>query len=567
MINKSLAVDYLKRPVHKFRVFQWRDYDISLGEMAVLQTSPMQRLRGLRQIGLGYLALPTAEHSRLAHSLGTAYWAVEFLTHLRFNAFSNAVGDGYDPPGNRQRLEEIEDELGSDLSLDLIVRLFALVHDMTLLPLGHTLQFQLGYYGNEEANGERAQWCLQWIRKELKTALSSVYEGGNVSHAQLYDCLIAHLSLVQRLFHFRHDSEGSNKKKGRARTSHVSARVESALFPLVIDLIASTFSADLVDFALRDSLGAGMSRTFDEGVGDYLCVYCVHEKKPGGTVSEPGERRNSGQSLTQKLYRLGLNPLRGTYRHEVVTGVIALQRIRYELAEQVFFHEEKLVADAMFDRAIRLVDEETHAISQELGLFSQKKLLRMSDEDLLTLLESKERQTLTRIGHGAKKRGQSNQVRTSRARETVTSERTLQPIMPDLLARRLYKEAFRVPLMSDLSPQGLSLVEKAARPKGRTALERKILRRIPELTETDLIFSSRPFTMQAKPSSVLIGWRDGRPVPLMDIARRFGYATEALDLADRYQSLWSLSIYLRPEVFSFAPRVSQVCRTLLQTKS
>jgi len=302
-------------------------------------------------------------------------------------------------------------------------------------------------------------------------------------------------------------------------------------------------------------------------VGDYLCVYCLPEEKLGGTVSEPGERRNSRQSIPQKLYRLGLNPLWGTYRHEVVTGVISLQRIRYELAEKVFYHEEKLVADAMFDRAIRLVDEDTHAISQESGPFSQEKLLRMGDEDLLKLLETKERQVLNKIGQEAQKHGQSSQVLSGQVRKKVIPQRNLRPIMPDLLARRLYKEAYRVNLMSDLSPQGLSLVEKAARPKARTALERTILRRIPELTETDLIFSSRPFTMQAKPSSVLIGWMDGRPLPLMDIARRFGYATEALDLADRYQSLWSLSVYLRPEVFSFAPRVNQVCRMLLQAKS
>ncbi|MDH4193011.1 MAG: hypothetical protein OEY80_04715 [Nitrospirota bacterium] len=566
MVEKSAAIQVLVRPVHRFRVFPGKDYAISLGEMAVLQTSPIQRLRGLRQIGLGYLALPTAEHTRLAHSLGTAYWAIEFLTRLRSNNFSDLVGDGYDPPGNRQRLDEIDEQLGPDVSLDLVVRLFALVHDMTLLPLGHTLQFQLGYYGHEEANAERAQWCLQWIRKELKTALSSVYGGGNVSHAQLYDCLISHLSLVQRLFHFRHDSEGSNKKKGRARTSHVSGKVETAIFPLVIDLIASTFSADLVDFALRDSLGAGMSRTFDEGVGDYLCVYCLPEEKLSETVSEPVGRLNPRPPTRKKSYRLGLNPLLGTYRHEVVTGVISLQRIRYELAEKVFYHEEKLAADAMFDRAIRLIDKETHAISQELGPFSQAKLLRMGDEDLLKLLETKERQVLNKIGQRAEKLGKSAQVLPAQARNKATPPRGLRPIMPDLLARRLYKEAFRVSLMSDLSPQGLSLVEKAARPKARTALERTILRRIPELTETDLIFSSRPFTMQAKPSSVLIGWMDGSPLPLMDIARRFGYATEALDLADRYQSLWSLSVYLRPEVFSFAPQVNQVCRMLLQAK-
>jgi hypothetical protein len=173
----------------------------------------------------------------------------------------------------------------------------------------------------------------------------------------------------------------------------------------------------------------------------------------------------------------------------------------------------------------------------------------MGDEDLLKLIETKERQVVIK--------GQKN----------AASERKVRPVMPDLLARRLYKEAFRVSRISDLSPRGRSLVEKAVHPKGRTALERKILRRIPELAETDVIFSSRPFSMQAKPSSVLIGWMDGQPAPLMDIARRFGYATEALDLADRYQALWSLSVYLHPEAFSFAPQVQQVCRMLFQAKS
>ena len=564
MSGKSPAVQALTHPVHRFRIFPDRDYDLSLGEMAVLQTSPMQRLRGLRQIGLGYQALPTAEHSRLAHSLGTAYWAVEFLKHLRTNGFSNQVGDGSDPPGNRQRLEEIDEWLGSDLSLDLVVRLFALVHDMTLLPLGHTLQFQLGYYLSEEANLERAHCCLAWIRKELIIALSSVDAGGDISHAQLYEGLVAHLSIVQQLFQFRHASERSQKSKKGSPTSHISAKVETAFFPLVIDLIASTFSADLVDFSLRDSLGAGMSRTFDEWLGDYLCVYSLSIKNNAERLSKGSVRTKARTAIAGKSYRLGLNPLCGTYRHEVVTGVLSLQRIRYELAEKVFYHDEKLVADAMLDRVLRLIDNETHALSEESGPFKQKKLLRMGDEDLLKVLAIKERKVLKHVCAGNKKLPQFLKDLQSKRQKDTIWRRPPRPIMPDLLARRLYKEVFRLSRMSELSSQGRKLVEKTVHPKGRIALEQQILKHIPELAPTDLIFSSRPFSMQAKPSSVLIGWMDGKPLPLMEIAQRFGYATEALDLADRYQALWSLSVYLRPEVVSFAPQVKRVCRMFLQ---
>lgn len=565
MKNKSLSVQELIRPVHRFRVFPNRDYDLSLAEMAVLQTSPIQRLRKLRQIGLGYLALPTAEHSRLAHSLGTAYWAVEFLNHLRSNFFSQSVGDGFDPPGNSQRLDDLEAGVGPDVSTDLVVRLFALVHDMTLLPLGHTLQYQLGYFNKQKNNAGRAQWCLQWIRKELKTALSSVYGGSDFW--PLYEGLMVHLDIVQRIFDFREHSAPTKIKQKVSGDSKVPAEVETAFYPLVIDLIASTFSADLVDFALRDSLGAGMSRNYDEGLMDYLCVFSLPVHTGGARRSKSGRGKNFGRSPHSTSYRLGLNPLRDTYRDEVVSGVLSLQRIRYELAEKVFYHEEKLVADAMLDRVIRLIDQDCHGMSQESGSFSQQKLLRMGDEDFLNLLLTKERQVVSGKGSGTETPQKATRPIVGKPQRKTTSAKGLKPLMPELLARRLYKEVFRVSSVSDLSPDARSLVERAAHPRGRTALERKILRRIPALTENDVIVSSRPFSMQAKPSSVLVAWTDGRPVPLMDIARRFGYATEALDLADRYLFLWSLSVYLRPEASLIAPKVKEVCQALFKSPS
>ena len=533
--EKSTVVQVLLSPVHAFRIFPNRDYAMSLGEMAVFHTAPMQRLKGLRQIGLGCLGLPTAEHSRLAHSLGTAYWAVEFLTRLRQNVFSESVGDGGHPPGNRQRLENIDQALGPELSLDLIVRLFALVHDMTLLPLGHTLQFQSGYYTDDQANGERANVCFKRIDKELQSALQSVYDGKGMP-AELLQCLREHLRIVERLFHFRHGFEDLKPNPDSSKRPTLSAQVEGAFFPLVIDMIASTFSADLVDFAQRDSLGAGIPRYFDEALGDYLCVYI---QSAGATP------RQSGHAVkARRIYRLGLNPLRGMYRHEVVTGVLSLQRVRYELAERVFYQEDKLIADAMLDRVLRFIDEKTQAVRQESGPFAQARLLRIGDDDFLKLVMSQEKRVFR------KKSPQKH------------SHRTAQLLMPDLLARRLYKEAFRVERMSDLSSRGHRLVKQAVQPSGRTALERRILGRIPELAETDLLVSIRPFSMQAKPSSVLIGWMDGQPAPLMDIARRFGYAGEALSMAERYQSLWSLSVYLHPEVRSLTSRVDQICREL-----
>src|SRR5689334_6090095 len=49
----------------------------------ILRAPELQRLRKIRQLGLAFLVFPTAEHSRLAHSLGAAYLAIRFSRSIR----------------------------------------------------------------------------------------------------------------------------------------------------------------------------------------------------------------------------------------------------------------------------------------------------------------------------------------------------------------------------------------------------------------------------------------------------------------------------------------------------
>ncbi|MBV8245643.1 MAG: HD domain-containing protein, partial [Candidatus Eremiobacteraeota bacterium] len=50
-------------PIHHF-------IELSTAEARLLDAPPLQRLRRLRQLGLAYLAYPSAEHSRFTHALG-----------------------------------------------------------------------------------------------------------------------------------------------------------------------------------------------------------------------------------------------------------------------------------------------------------------------------------------------------------------------------------------------------------------------------------------------------------------------------------------------------------------
>ena len=65
---------------------------LSPGEVRLLDTFPMQRLRGIRQLGLAYLTFPGAGHSRLEHALG-----VRFVARRMLDRLEDVLGRPYSP--------------------------------------------------------------------------------------------------------------------------------------------------------------------------------------------------------------------------------------------------------------------------------------------------------------------------------------------------------------------------------------------------------------------------------------------------------------------------------------
>jgi hypothetical protein len=63
-------------PIHRF-------IELDAGEVALLEAPSVQRLRRLRQLGLAYLAFPSAEHSRFTHALGALAIGTRALDAIR----------------------------------------------------------------------------------------------------------------------------------------------------------------------------------------------------------------------------------------------------------------------------------------------------------------------------------------------------------------------------------------------------------------------------------------------------------------------------------------------------
>jgi HD superfamily phosphohydrolase len=106
-------------PIHRF-------IELDAGEVALLEAPSVQRLRRLRQLGLAYLAFPSAEHSRFTHALGALAVGTRALETLRTHspeAFASA--DDY---AHQRRL----------------LRASLLLHDLGHGPFSHASETVLG---------------------------------------------------------------------------------------------------------------------------------------------------------------------------------------------------------------------------------------------------------------------------------------------------------------------------------------------------------------------------------------------------------------------------------------
>lgn len=99
----------LRDPIHG-------DLEFTEAERRVMDTSPFQRLRGVRQTGTAYLVYPGCLHTRFEHSLGTSAVSRRIIASLRRTGF------------------DISEEQ------EAVVALAGLVHDISHLPFGHTFE-------------------------------------------------------------------------------------------------------------------------------------------------------------------------------------------------------------------------------------------------------------------------------------------------------------------------------------------------------------------------------------------------------------------------------------------
>ena len=149
-----VATGALKRvfdPIHHF-------IELTAGEARLLDSDIMQRLRRLRQLGLAYLAYPSAEHSRFSHALGAFAMGTRVFDTLVVHSPEHFNSEG-DVAYQRR-----------------LVRAALLLHDIGHGPFSHACEAVLGIRHEERTNALLELPRMRALLADLDVDLCDVLE-------------------------------------------------------------------------------------------------------------------------------------------------------------------------------------------------------------------------------------------------------------------------------------------------------------------------------------------------------------------------------------------------------
>lgn len=401
----------IRDPVHG-------DMELPVELFRLIDTPQVQRLRGVRQLGTACFVYPGALHTRFDHSLGTCWLASRLIELLGVKL------------SQKQRLA---------------ILAYALLHDVSHLPYGHTLE------------DERRIFERHDTPNRVRLALTRGDLGRELTRLQLLDPVleIAETSCWQQ------------------------------------ELIAGAVGADLLDYLARDAYFCGLHQTYDPRIFSLF-----RRDVASGTLYLDCQRE-------------------GVLRHDALSEIVHLLRLRYFLSERVYFHHTKTASGAMISRAVE------EAI--KVGLTLQE-LTCLTDEGLWSVLESR-----------------------------FIENPSIVYIMKCLRSRRLYKRVFLLTAELPLERRQVFVDSFHVDAKRRAQAEADLAASC-HIKPHQLIIYCPTLKMQLKEGGLAVKVDDHTPRSLQSLP-----VDELALLQERHRLLWRFYVFLSPEIMNKAALVGRAC--------
>lgn len=474
--RQEVNVDEAKLKTHKIvRDPVQGDIALSSLEQQLIDTEQFQRLRRIRQLGTTYLLYPGALHTRFDHSLGALAEAQRILQAIDLN-----------PETDKLSVEE-----------KVIARICALLHDIGHIPFGHTLEDESGILTRHDSRATYEALLGpdteigQLIREQIGRDEETGRDVGEEVRRRVVDILSA-------------KDEKALKEAG----SEDAAIGKLGNYAVIWNIVGNTICADLFDYLKRDAYFAGLEERFGTRFMNYLYV------AEYGDGTAPKARR-----LVLRLHKFNSPRM----RHDVLSQALALLRLRYVLAERIYYHHSKMCTSAMVSAAI-----------QYSGFPADRdELSRLGDDGLLTAIAQ-------RKDHPA-----------------------AATIADCLLRRLIYKPVYEVEYSEHTAGNTNKkvkvdrLVEELCRPSGRIALQTELENRF-QLPPGTVVAYCPDTKMQLKEAKALVAWAPERINHLEDYFDR-SYKAEINTINERHEALWRTFVSLHPDYLGRALEVAAYC--------
>ena len=257
----------IRDPVHG-------DVYLTHEELRLLDTREMQRLRGVKQLGTAYLVFPGALHTRFDHSIGSLHMAARMIESVNLSF-------ELDPAGC----------VGVSEEEARVIRITALLHDITHIPFGHSIEDQDGIFGRHD-RPERFERLLG----------SGSAVGKLLKELGIADEVLAVLT-------------GKGKKR---------------VPPCWGQIVGGTIASDILDYLARDAYFTGLKLSVDPRVTSYFKI----------------ERASGNLFIDLAKHDL--------LREDILSEIVRMLEARYYFSERVYYHHAKVAAGALVARAVEL---------------------------------------------------------------------------------------------------------------------------------------------------------------------------------------------------------------------
>lgn len=323
----------------------WGVIELMPWEVLLLDSPLLQRLRGVRQLGLSHLVYPGALHDRLEHTRGVVEAAERMMRALERNA------------AHHRRFGEDRSTPAISASDRVATRLAALLHDTGHGPFSHASEYVLADLLPDDFPAAAA-------------ALRDLYDVPLPAPGEVLSCLIALSPAMRRIFaHPRFTAlppeEPLEEPAGApAQTTGLLPRILARILgsercadaPCVAGLISGPIDADKLDYMSRDSHHAGLPLGHD--LGRLISkLEVLPEARSGGSGGRMGIALSGVAAYEQMIIARALLYDRIYYHHKVRAAEAMVKRLisvcEEERGQQLMLHE--LLCDHPDDAVICLL--------------------------------------------------------------------------------------------------------------------------------------------------------------------------------------------------------------------